>query len=399
VAEHGEHPPLAALDAGQALALVAGFWPAEGEARQYFTAHLPRYRETMELIGHGRDARIRILELGSSFPYAFSILLSRQFPHARVSLAQFDEDFRERDLQLTHGETGETLCFHVDSFNCESGRWPFEDGSFDVVLCMEILEHLLLDPLHMMREAHRVLGTDGQLVLTTPNLASVESLQKLMDFESPYRFGVYSRHGAYGRHNREYVPAEVRQLGEVAGFSTDFLATRDVYADTCDTAPIKAALGDIAVNDMRRQNIFYRGLKQDRPMAAYPPSLFDFDPSMHAAEVFPTLNADSLKAGDPIVGEARLRNAGAYTWQNHGADATTLRLVLLDDAGAVIARDFRSVPLPGPVAPAQDVGVSFSLPGIDEPGKYRLRFDMVHEQVCWFSDLGATTPEIAVSVL
>ena len=45
---------------------------------------------------------------------------------------------------------------------------PFEDGAFDVVLCTQVIEHLL-DPAAGVRELARVLRPGGTLVLTTDN--------------------------------------------------------------------------------------------------------------------------------------------------------------------------------------------------------------------------------------
>jgi SAM-dependent methyltransferase len=54
------------------------------------------------------------------------------------------------------------------------GQLPFADQSFDVVVLVEVLEHL---PSHerVLREAARVLRTGGHLLITTPNIARVHS--------------------------------------------------------------------------------------------------------------------------------------------------------------------------------------------------------------------------------
>jgi SAM-dependent methyltransferase len=45
---------------------------------------------------------------------------------------------------------------------------PYPDASFDIVVAKDVLEHVL-DPLSIMREAERVLRTDGHLVVLIPN--------------------------------------------------------------------------------------------------------------------------------------------------------------------------------------------------------------------------------------
>jgi len=51
---------------------------------------------------------------------------------------------------------------------------PLGDGLFDVVLAVEVIEHLE-NPWNFIREAIRVLSENGMLVVTTPNVASLPS--------------------------------------------------------------------------------------------------------------------------------------------------------------------------------------------------------------------------------
>jgi SAM-dependent methyltransferase len=55
-----------------------------------------------------------------------------------------------------------------------AARLPFEEASFDYVLCSEAIEHLP-DQLAMLRECARVLRPGGKLFLTTPNLLSLRA--------------------------------------------------------------------------------------------------------------------------------------------------------------------------------------------------------------------------------
>jgi SAM-dependent methyltransferase len=53
-------------------------------------------------------------------------------------------------------------------------RWPFEDGSFDAAMGIEVLEHLE-NPRFFFRELCRVLRPSGLAVVSTPNLTSLLS--------------------------------------------------------------------------------------------------------------------------------------------------------------------------------------------------------------------------------
>jgi SAM-dependent methyltransferase len=55
--------------------------------------------------------------------------------------------------------------------SAEGLRLPFPDHTFDIVVLDEVIEHLV-DTDSIMAEIHRVLKRDGQLLMSTPNLAA-----------------------------------------------------------------------------------------------------------------------------------------------------------------------------------------------------------------------------------
>ena len=58
---------------------------------------------------------------------------------------------------------------------------PFSDGAFDRVLCLDVLEHLpYADQERALREFHRLLTPDGELLLSLPNLAHLQSRLKFL---------------------------------------------------------------------------------------------------------------------------------------------------------------------------------------------------------------------------
>ena len=80
-------------------------------------------------------------------------------------------------------------------------------GSYDVVLLLQVMEHLV-DDLAALRNVHRVLGDTGILVITVPNLnlksESARKLRKHVKIQSHFRQG--------------YRPADMERLLTQAGF-------------------------------------------------------------------------------------------------------------------------------------------------------------------------------------
>jgi SAM-dependent methyltransferase len=53
---------------------------------------------------------------------------------------------------------------------------PYGDGTFDRALCLDVLEHLTFDEQAVaIRELHRVLRSGGELLVSVPNLAHLQS--------------------------------------------------------------------------------------------------------------------------------------------------------------------------------------------------------------------------------
>ncbi|MCL4382308.1 class I SAM-dependent methyltransferase, partial [Patescibacteria group bacterium] len=49
---------------------------------------------------------------------------------------------------------------------------PFEEASFNVLTLIDVLEHVI-DPLALLKEAHRLLAPGGRLIISLPNFARI----------------------------------------------------------------------------------------------------------------------------------------------------------------------------------------------------------------------------------
>jgi glycosyltransferase involved in cell wall biosynthesis/SAM-dependent methyltransferase len=198
----------------------------EEELRGYVEADFRRFVYTLGLVPEKSGQNV--LELGAN-PY-FTTTLLKKFRDANLFLANFfDASEPEGSQKVTIGETGEVLEYRYKQFNIEKDSFPYQDNFFDVVLFCEIIEHLLSDPVHALTEIRRVLKPTGMLALTTPNVARLDNVRRMVAGENVY--DPYSSHGTYGRHNREYTQEELFQLLSANGFSIKTMFTADVHPD------------------------------------------------------------------------------------------------------------------------------------------------------------------------
>lgn len=205
--------------------------PAEMEnyCRSDFARFLYTYGLTDGLSG-------RCLELGSN-PY-FTTMLLKTFTHLELTLANyFGEDMPDKMAQTvnyTHFKTRQahSEVWECDHFNIENSTFPYDDKTFDLVLFCEIIEHLLMDPVSVLMEIKRILRPNGTLILTTPNVARLENVARIIQGENIY--DPYSGYGPYGRHNREYNKHELAILLQHCGYTPQIMFTADVHDNRTD---------------------------------------------------------------------------------------------------------------------------------------------------------------------
>lgn len=99
------------------------------------------------------EPRSRVLDVGAgSAPYRGA------FAHC---------DYRTHDFaKLTPDQILNGAYSHID-YVSDARALPVEDGSFDVILCTEVLEHVP-EPIEVVKEFSRVLRAGGRLILTAP---------------------------------------------------------------------------------------------------------------------------------------------------------------------------------------------------------------------------------------
>ena len=114
--------------------------------------NLKRYLLAIEWLP---DGPARVLELGSN--RYFTLLLAHHSPAYQISCAGLKEtrgdsvDSGRIDL-LAAADKGR---FSWASLDVEREAFPYPSASFDLVLNMELIEHVLAHPMQMILEIHR----------------------------------------------------------------------------------------------------------------------------------------------------------------------------------------------------------------------------------------------------
>ena len=256
--------------------------PAEIEG--YLRQDFDRFLHTWNLV---KDESGTVLEIGAN-PYFTSGLL-REFTALEHTMTNNIDVAVTGMCSQRVSYTGadgisKDHVFEYQSLNVENSTFPYPDETFDVVVFCEVLEHLQMDPVAALHEMRRVLKPSGVLLVSTPNVARLENVARLIAGVNVY--DPYSGYGPYGRHNREYTRHELVRLLGFAGFDPDEHFTVDVHQHQSDLYANPRVLCSVIPEDRLPdlgQYIFCRATKNsDVPRSDRPTELYR---SVHDVEL------------------------------------------------------------------------------------------------------------------
>jgi SAM-dependent methyltransferase len=201
-------------------------WAPDEGSKWYVGVHLTRLEKTLEITPPGGPAD-RILEMGSYLQ--ITPALKTRLGYGEVRGCYYGPAGTKNRGRAVSA-TGEEFECDIDLFDADKDRFPYEDEWFSTVLCCELIEHLVEDPMHLMCEVNRILKPGGHFVLTTPNIGSMRAISAILQGYHPGLFPAYLRPAAPGaetdsRHNREYTPREIKLLLLDSGFEIALLET------------------------------------------------------------------------------------------------------------------------------------------------------------------------------
>lgn len=239
----------------------------------YAETHLRRFISTLNRIPPPQKSTAKLLELGSCF--FFTPAIRKYSGYAQIACADWydgaEKKVEQREIKQITGT--EVHQFETQLFNVETDRFPYQDYSFQVVLCCEMLEHLSHDPMHMFWEINRVLERDGLLLVTTPNITSVRSIEGVLTGYPPYLWMKYNLQDSAQQHYHEHTPETVKTFLTAAGFSIVEMETEDVWAKS-NPATLELLKQLMFSPDLRGDNIFVLARKTGNPIERFPEALY-----------------------------------------------------------------------------------------------------------------------------
>jgi SAM-dependent methyltransferase len=186
----------------------------------YFAMHRRRYYELFNALAcfyreMKQDARV--LELGVS---EFLLFYKLFFPGIRLVTA--DRPLAQHGfaasfcLEKGGAERHYEIDLNREELTPAFGSPPL--GRFDYVVCTEVLEHLIVNPVEFLKSLLSLLSPGGRLYLTTPNFFRHENLEKISRGVNPLM--IYPPRGGNmdaHHHFREFAMAELLAFAVEAG--------------------------------------------------------------------------------------------------------------------------------------------------------------------------------------
>mgnify|MGYP001814804939 CR=1 FL=1 len=190
--------------------------------RSYVLGHSKRIALDVDIVCRYATKDDAILECGSIPPLLTASLKDLGYCVTGVDIdpSRFSQFIQSRELNVVR-------C------DLESEIFPFAEGQYDIIIFNEIFEHLRLNIIKTMKEVHRILKKDGILLLSTPNLRSVNGIMNFLFRNKSYSccpdiYQEYAKLEQIGHmgHVREYTTREVSEFLAKLDFKVETLLFR-----------------------------------------------------------------------------------------------------------------------------------------------------------------------------
>lgn len=126
-----------------------------GEKHRRYSINRPQYTLGLALL-ESILTKGKILDVGSGLGEFSDLLVSRGYNTFGIEgVDEFVANQKQRDL-------------NVQKINLENERFPYQDNSFDIVVSLDVIEHLWNTD-HYLGEIKRCISPDGNIIISTVN--------------------------------------------------------------------------------------------------------------------------------------------------------------------------------------------------------------------------------------
>jgi len=191
-------------------------------AEAYARNHRQRLARDLELVKQYVAPGARLVEFG-----AVPLLLTLSLQRLGFDVTGIDIDPSRFGNAIRNGGLRVIKC------DIEEQQVPAPNATFDAALFNELFEHLRIDLIHTMGEVRRVLKPGGLLLLSSPNLRSLQGLENFLLRNRATScagdvYGEYEKLRKLGHmgHVREYTTREIVEFLDRVGFRVEHLVFR-----------------------------------------------------------------------------------------------------------------------------------------------------------------------------
>lgn len=326
----------------------------------------------------------RVLDLGAGSGFSSEMLARLGYHVVAVDpdLVALDHNRHRRDCDRSRIDGTVTVAGAV------AEHLPFAAQSFDGVVCMNVLHHVsALDV--ALTELNRVLKPGCRVVFCEPgidHLAANETARAIKEHgeeDKPFDVLLFLKEARRRGYKQAMLTATLQSAVRLLP-----IEEVELYRSGRHTRPHLTPQG--VIDELHRRHA-YGMLVRDgvRPFTSrYPGRL---KAAIHVGPLPPT-----LRRGATCNVTIGVENTGDTTWLAEASPLggyVTLGCKLLRLDGRLITDGLGRTLLPYDVPPSTSVEATAELcvPQSCEPGHYVIRFDVVNELICWFSDLPENT--------
>jgi len=225
--------------------------------KEYVRMHKTRFQDVLELIPRNQSPDFKVLDIGIGGGYlALPIRRTLGYQVVGLDLARPEQPVWVKRFK----ENG------IGFVQCDIAKqpMPFASDSFDLVLFLEVLEHLLTwhPPYEVINEIWRVMMQGAMLILTVPNVAALHKrILTLLGFH-PTMHGFGAETPPYKRHIREYTVRECCGLLRGCRFDIRRIMMRNYVMTTSLPFPLNRVYSLLTLYPRFRDTIVVVARKQ-----------------------------------------------------------------------------------------------------------------------------------------